>query len=66
MIARRTTVLQNLARCWEKNLQDDATSRKILPQCCKILQDKHLKSTEVDKFYIVLPHFFGDRNYEID
>ena len=34
-------ILQDLARFWQKFLQDDVSSCKILPNSGKILQDNH-------------------------
>ena len=37
---KKKFILQDLARFWKKFLQDDSSSCKILPESCKILQDK--------------------------
>ena len=42
-------ILQDLARFWQKFLQDDVSSCKILPDSGKILQDNHSNPAWGDK-----------------
>ena len=42
---QKMVILQDLARFWQKFLQDDVSSCKILPDSGKILQDNHSDPT---------------------